>query len=914
MKNFLKNYLLKNYKLAFTFKGRISRKEYWVLYFLNQFIFLGSLIALIFTTEFLIKIFKNHVSSKYIILYLFQFYFPFLLTFILSICALISSRVRRMHDIGKSGAWILIPIPYVTFILACRRGENKKNKYGLPPVKYKEKGMTKRKIFLSIIGVMILISYYGYPYFKNKKIAKIYNFSELQRVNNLQGAKLILTKYKKKHGEVKSLLEKRDILGRTALHTVDDPKIAKFLIDNGADIFAKTYDIDPKYYKQIAKIPNIKKVIELHENSVEDYIKFNEQYTPLHTVENIKIIKILIDACKKQGKNIKKYINLKSKFGNTVLHATRNYKIADYVIKLGADVEIKNQLGQIPFHYIEDIKIADLLIHAYKKKHKNVKRYINFKDKYGCSSIFYVKDYKVAEFLIKKGAQVNIKNNYQETPLHNVKNVKIAKLLIDNGADIFALDNYYDSPLHFFVSKEKNEDLINLILSKAKEEGKLSQYVNKKNKYKNSPLFIAASEKYIQLLINSGAKVNSKNSEYEQTPLHNAANEKIAQILIDNGADIFALDKNDDIPLHFSSNYKVTRLLIDHIKKHQNPKELINKQNIFGNTPLHLAEDEKVVKELINNGADTTIENKEKALVLHYSKNFNMTQLLIEDLLKKYSNIKKFINKKDLDGNTPLHLVNDEKAAEILIKNGANPLLKNNYGNTPLISSYNFLITKVLVEEYKKKYGDLKKYINIKNNHGYSALNNSYDFETKKYLIENGADINSQTNDLNTDLHFAYSQKICDLLINNGADILIKNKNGENPLLYSPNNLDKIKTLLKAYNNKFQNITKYLNSVDNDGNTILHLSWNAEVISYLLSLKEIKLKTNKKGNTPLALLINDNKKFDEYYFEDDNEKNNQRYKLIELYLKMNKFTKEDKALLEKKKNIKIKNLYLKHSR
>ncbi len=43
----------------------------------------------------------------------------------------IAVAVRRMHDVGKSGWFILIPI--YNLILACTNGESGENKYGTDP-------------------------------------------------------------------------------------------------------------------------------------------------------------------------------------------------------------------------------------------------------------------------------------------------------------------------------------------------------------------------------------------------------------------------------------------------------------------------------------------------------------------------------------------------------------------------------------------------------------------------------------------------------------------------------------------------------------------------------------------------------------------------------------------------------------
>jgi uncharacterized membrane protein YhaH (DUF805 family) len=91
------------------FKGRSRRKEYW--YFsLFQFLFaiLFAFISGFFQTEMLFNIYWLGM-----------------------IVPTIAVGIRRMHDVDKSGWYILIPI--YNFILACTPGTPGENQYGYDP-------------------------------------------------------------------------------------------------------------------------------------------------------------------------------------------------------------------------------------------------------------------------------------------------------------------------------------------------------------------------------------------------------------------------------------------------------------------------------------------------------------------------------------------------------------------------------------------------------------------------------------------------------------------------------------------------------------------------------------------------------------------------------------------------------------
>ena len=93
------------------FKGRASRQEYWMFVLFN-FIFL---IALSFIEAFLFGLYSSILSDLYVLALL---------------VPSIAVGIRRMHDTGKSGWFLLIPI--YNLILAVTSGESGENQYGAP--------------------------------------------------------------------------------------------------------------------------------------------------------------------------------------------------------------------------------------------------------------------------------------------------------------------------------------------------------------------------------------------------------------------------------------------------------------------------------------------------------------------------------------------------------------------------------------------------------------------------------------------------------------------------------------------------------------------------------------------------------------------------------------------------------------
>ena len=106
------NYYLKVLKNYAKFNGRARRKEYWFFFLIN------TLISAVFITISL-----DPKLSEVVIF-----------SGVYSLAVLIPSiavAVRRMHDVGKSGWFLLIPI--YNLILALTEGEKGENQYGSDP-------------------------------------------------------------------------------------------------------------------------------------------------------------------------------------------------------------------------------------------------------------------------------------------------------------------------------------------------------------------------------------------------------------------------------------------------------------------------------------------------------------------------------------------------------------------------------------------------------------------------------------------------------------------------------------------------------------------------------------------------------------------------------------------------------------
>ncbi len=94
-----------------TFTGRATRSEYWWFYL--------ACMIVSYAVGFLDGLLGTGIVSSIISLVL--------------CIPMIAAGIRRMHDTGRCGWFILIPI--YNLVLLCTKGEDQPNKYGEVPVK-----------------------------------------------------------------------------------------------------------------------------------------------------------------------------------------------------------------------------------------------------------------------------------------------------------------------------------------------------------------------------------------------------------------------------------------------------------------------------------------------------------------------------------------------------------------------------------------------------------------------------------------------------------------------------------------------------------------------------------------------------------------------------------------------------------
>lgn len=118
------------------FKGRARRKEYWAFWLFQTLISIALIVGLVVVSQVGFSGYEEMPMSGVIMLILFAVFA------IASIVPNLANSVRRLHDIDRTGWWILpiilfaafVPFGFIAYIvLGCLAGNQGTNRYGEDP-------------------------------------------------------------------------------------------------------------------------------------------------------------------------------------------------------------------------------------------------------------------------------------------------------------------------------------------------------------------------------------------------------------------------------------------------------------------------------------------------------------------------------------------------------------------------------------------------------------------------------------------------------------------------------------------------------------------------------------------------------------------------------------------------------------
>ncbi|XP_048243699.1 uncharacterized protein LOC124125868 isoform X2 [Haliotis rufescens] len=583
-------------------------------------------------------------------------------------------------------------------------------------------------------------------------------------------------------------------------------------------------------------------------------------------------------------------INDQDEVGNTALHylihnESYHYRMNECLdhetyqlfLDSGADVQIKNNEGKTALHL------------AAKANCERCAKYllpisdINDQDELGNTALHYLIHnesyhygmneclaHETYQLFLDSGADVHIKNKEGKTALHlaakaHCKNCVEMLLPI---SDINDQDEVGNNALHYLIHNEsyhygRNECLAHETYQLFLDNG---ADVHIKNKEGKTALHLAAKancKNCVEMLLPM-SHINDQD-EVGDTVLHYLHHyqsyyptkvkrfcHETYQLFLDNGADVTIKDKKGQTALHLAAkaNCKncVEMLL---------PMSDINDQDELGNTALHSLHhyqiDELIIVErvcqetcqiFLDNGADVHIKNKEGKTALHLAAKANCKNC-VEMLLPMFD-----INDQDEVGNTALHyLIHnvsyfdgsneclDHETYQLFLDNGADVHIKNKEGKTALHSAakanckkcVEMLLPMSDINDQDELGNTALHYLNHYQSYGLTKVDRVCQ-ETCQIFLDNGADVHIKNKDGKTALHLAAKanckicvemllpmshindqdevgntalyylnhyrsyyltkiervcQEMCQIFLDNGADVHIKNKEGKTSLHFA---------------------------------------------------------------------------------------------------------------------------------
>lgn len=404
--------------------------------------------------------------------------------------------------------------------------------------------------------------------------------------------------------------------------------------------------------------------------------------------------------------------------------------------------------------------------------------------------------FQVVRKLIEQGAEIDVlpgeaAYNKGETPLlkaclrtyQSDGNREIITYLVEQGASTDKHPLAFQSPLTAALYSKALDSSLYLI-----EQG---ANPNERNNKGESPLFIVLDKNLdtslLKALLKKGASPETGNN-YGTLLREAIKNRQLddAQLLIDAGADVHYVDEAGNNYLHVCATINSPKTLNFLLEKGLD----LNRRNNEGNTPLYIAAEkayEDVVKSMIENGAEVFTVNNEGYAPLHLHLFADEGDVeAVKWLLSMGVDVN--LNQNEVRM-APLHIATNNgnlQMVQLLIAEGADPLLKGLQGYTPLHtavlrrnSDEQLLVIDTLLS--------LGVPVDIESDTGSTPLNEAVLQESDptiiRHLIEKGAAINHQDKTGKTIAHRAVEMSwgaddVLALFIEFGGDLSIRDNAG----------------------------------------------------------------------------------------------------------------------------------------
>lgn len=194
---------------------------------------------------------------------------------------------------------------------------------------------------------------------------------------------------------------------------------------------------------------------------------------------------------------------------------------------------------------------------------------------------------------------------------------------------------------------------------------------------------------------------------------------------------------------------------------------------------------------------------------------------------------------------TEAALKEDKQSMELLLTFGVNPDSLNSEGKlSPLIvaaQKNNVPMAKMLLQN-----GANLEQRNLDGNTALHEAVKANAYAMVEYLIKKKASVNARNYKKSLPIHLVHNYKMAKLLVRNKSNLTFRNDDGYPPIFFAPDE----KTL-----HLYRRNGASLDMSAEDGRTLMDVTNNPSIISYLVSQGAAVNRRNRKGDTPLHKLM-----------------------------------------------------------